>query len=416
MRIMLFNPPVFHYTGTHFNLNPPLGPAILATVLKRAGHRVSVSDLEALRKGPEALASAFVNQRKRWPDVVGFTALTHSARGCKECIRALREVGYDGMVVVGGVHATMFPEDALSWGADLVVTGECEGNIACLLEGKATGVHAGEPLPIEAIPAPAWEDHNPHITSYWGNQPVLAKPEGIAMWTRGCPHRCIFCSNPLFKGKRIRRRPASAILADMEKLRSMGVRGVFCYDDELFGLRIPRDWFREICEGVADLGLVWKCQGRCSKRFITKDLLQMAYKGGCRVVMWGVESFSQRVLDAVQKDISVDDIWYTLRLAKECGIKNWVFTMIGNYRETEEDLAVTAAALRYGRKEGLVDYRQTTIATALPGSKLWEIQKEEGWWSKPPVNMGQVYMDTPWLTKRQMLKWVAEFDRVCPVR
>ena len=165
--------------------------------------------------------------------------------------------------------------------------------------------------------------------------------------------------------------------------------------------------------------MIWKAQGRCSTRYISVPLMEEAYAAGCRVIMWGVESFSQRVLDAMKKDCTVEDIWHSLACAKKAGIKNWVFTMIGNHGETEEDLRITAGGLRRGYQEGLIDFRQTTIVTALPGTEFWDIQEREGWLIDAPdtgPQMNQVYRDTPWLTRQQIRKWLRVFDTVCPTR
>jgi radical SAM superfamily enzyme YgiQ (UPF0313 family) len=141
-------------------------------------------------------------------------------------------------------------------------------------------------------------------------------------------------------------------------------------------------------------------------------------RAGCEVIMWGVESFSQHVLDSVRKGIKVEDIWHTLRTAKAAGIKNWVFTMVGNYREGPEDIAITEAAMAEAYAEGLVDYRQTTVVTPMPGTELWDMAQEEGWLVAPPeggAHMNQVYADTPWLTGQQIRDGINRIAAACPV-
>src|SRR5512146_1186915 len=81
MKVQLFNPPVGYYQGHGYRMNPPLGLPILSAVLRQAGHECEVVDLEALGYTPRRLQEAWERQRDRWPDVVGFTALTASARG-----------------------------------------------------------------------------------------------------------------------------------------------------------------------------------------------------------------------------------------------------------------------------------------------------------------------------------------------
>lgn len=429
MRVMLLNPPVHHYGGVHYRMNPPLGLPILSAVLRRAGHTCEVADLEALGVSPDGLRESWRKQKDRWPDVVGITALSASARGARETVEAIGEAGYTGKIVVGGVYATLFPETVLRWPyVDMVMTGECEDQIVPALESLVRnrpsliyGRHAPVPggqMPIEDIPLPDWAHHNPAPTAYEGNHPMLQAPQSISMWTRGCPGACVFCGNAIFGHQAIRYRPPANIASEMADLRDRHVRSVFVYDDELVGLRLPDGWLDDVADRVGPLGLTWKAQGRCSTQHITRDVCRDLYRGGCRVVMWGVESFSPRVLRAIRKGTTPEDIWHTLRTAKAAGLRNWVFTMVGNLEEGDAELAETAKALRDAYREGLVDYRQTTVVTPLPGTELEAIQKRDGWYAEPPESgpqMHQAYAPTPWLSAERIAYWVRKFDEACPV-
>ena len=419
MKVQLFNPPVWHYAGFHYRMMPPLGLPILSAVLNGAGHHAEVVDLEALHISPDQLREKFAGQKDAWPDVVGLTALTVTEIGAQECIRALREAGFDRPIVVGGVSPTMNPEGALGWGADLVVTGECEGNIVSLLEGGATGIQAGERMPIEDIPAPDWVRHNPTPKSYIGNMKLLQPNPGIAMWTRGCPYSCIFCCNPIYKKQAKRFRPVENIVAEMAELKRIGCERIYVYDDDLVGTKMPEGWMKGIADGIEGMGFSWVTQGRCSTKYITRELMGDVKRAGCRAIFWGVESFSPKVLKAIKKALTPEAIWHTLRVAKEAGIENGIFTMIGNYQETEEDLALTAEELGKAYGEGLIDYRQTTFCTAMPGTRMAELAKAEGWWKDPPVYgraMMEAHHSTPWLTHQQIDHWMGEFDKACPPR
>lgn len=395
-------------------MNPALGLPILAAVLDRAGHQVTVNDLEALRISPEKLAALYKGHA--WPDAIGFTCTTHNARGMRESIAALRRAGYGGYIAVGGPHATLrcqaSLDEAQAWGADAWVMGECEDNVARIFEERRCGIVIGEPAPIETIPGPLWTKHTPSPMRYGGNLPDVGKPEGIAMWSRGCPHRCTFCGNPVFGGQRVRRRPVAAVYEDMAALKALGARAVFVYDDELPGMPGGDDWLVACCEAIRPLGLTWKCQGRCTTR-LTPDVLHAMAAAGCKAVMWGVESFSQSVLDAMKKDTTEEDIWHTLQAAKAAGIGNWLFLMVGNYRETPADLAYTERALERAAQEGLVQWRQVTVTTPVLGTPLYETAAAEGWLTSPPEvgpQMAQVYGHTPWLKERDVRYWKARLE------
>lgn len=419
MRVQLFNPPIFYYSGFHYRMLPTLSLPILCAVINRTRrHYAEAVDLEALAITPDQLRLVFASQKSHWPDVIGITALTITAQGAKESIAALRKAGFTRRIVVGGVHVTMNPQEGLDWGADLVVTGECEGNIVELLESGAAGIQAGKPTSIEDLPAADWEHHNPQPSTYWANMSILRPHPGIIMFTRGCPYSCIFCGNKIFRKQPTRYRPPANIQAEMEDLKRRGCENIFVYDDELIGTKMPAGWMADIADRIGGLGLRWVTQGRCSQKYITLDLLKAAKRAGCRAVFWGVESFSQPVLDAMHKHITEEDIWHTLRLTKEAGLENGVFTMIGNYKETEKDLAYSRDALKKAYDEGLLDYRQTTVCTAMPDTELAEIYQQLGCYVVPPTygaQMQNIYGVTPWLSKEQIAYWYDQFAQTGPL-
>ena len=321
MNVQLFNPPVSYYAGVHYRMLPCMSLPILTTLLQDAGHYAEVVDLEALGMMPETFAGKFAGQRSSWPDVVGFTSLTTQAHGARDCIKQLRKVGFTGTVVVGGIHATTEPEEVAAWeGVDLVITGECEANFVEILESGARGIVQGVALPIEDVPSPTWDHHTPSISSYWGNMAMLRPNPGIAMWTRGCPYSCIFCSDFIFYGRPTQFRPPDKIEREWKDLYNHGCRRIYVYDDELYGVKLPVGWMKEVADRLEQYGMTWVTQGRCSRHHITKELMQDAYRAGCRTIFWGLESFSPKVLKAIKKVLTEEDIWHTLRIARECGI------------------------------------------------------------------------------------------------
>lgn len=417
MRIQLFNPPFFHYGDLQYKMLPGLGLPILSAVLNKAGHYTEVVDLEAIGVSPTKLQAIFERQRDNWPDVVGITSLNIGARGAQECVIALRQAGFTGRIVIGGAHATAVPDECLAWGADLVVTGECEGNICELIESGATGIQKGVSASIDDIPLPDWEHYAPALSAYEGNMRILRDRPGISMWSRGCPYQCIFCSDIVFNHQPTRYRPAAMIEAEMRDLKEHGCQNIYVYDDELIGTKLPPGWLRDIADRIEPLGLSWVTQGRCSLKYITAENMQDIKRAGCRMVFWGIESFSPKVLKAMKKHLDPAAVWHTLRAAKEAGIENGIFTMIGNYQETEDDLKITCDALAQAYKEGLIDYRQTTVCTVMPGTELERIQQREGWFHGfvPAGTNHHQAIGTPWLTANQIEYWQRKFTDACPV-
>jgi len=420
VRVELYNAPVHHYSGVNYRMNPPLSLPILSSVLNGAGHKTRVWDLEALQVTPKTLGEQYAAAPDKWPDSVGFTVTTHNARGVRESIAALRGAGYARYIALGGPHVTMLAnegqaDELIGWQADAWVAGECEGNVADVFERQPKGLIQGEAMPIADIPGPDWARHTPKPIEYYGNLPKIGHPEGIAMWSRGCPHECIFCANPVFAHQRIRFRPPGAIYQDMAALADLGVESVFVYDDELVGQgRQQHEWLIGVCEWVRDLGLTWKCQGRCTER-MTVEVLEHMYRAGCRAIMWGVESFSDKVLAAMDKGTTEADIWHTLKLAHSVGIKNWLFLMVGNYGETPADLQHTERQLAKAVHEDLAQYRQVTVCSPVRGTELYRRAFVEGWLVEQPETgpqMAQAYAPTPWLSAREIGHWKARLEGV----
>jgi radical SAM superfamily enzyme YgiQ (UPF0313 family) len=406
VKIILYNPPVFYYTGKHFDLLPSLGLAILARVLNDAGNECEVIDLEALGVHPNSL-------RVPDADLIGFTSPSAAMKGVRDCIASLRKQGYQGRIMVGGNHATLFPDEM---GVDLVVTGECEGNIAQLIH--VDGVYEGKRAPIEDIPSPDWDHHSPDVTVYKGQYEILHPRAGVSMWTRGCPFKCIYCADYIYNGQPTRYRPVERIVEDMQDFKRRGIDRVYVYDDEMVGTKLPDGWMKSIADKIQSLNITWITQGRCSKKHVTPELLNDMYRAGCRQIIWGVESFSQSVLNAVKKHITPEDIFSSLKVSKQAGMKNVIFMMIGNYKETENDLKESAKNIKLAYDMGLIDQCQTSVCKIMPGTELERISKSEGWYQPDTggmIRMKQVTNATPWLTTGQISNWQARFKQACPI-
>lgn len=418
MRVQLLNPPIHHYTGRQYRMMPPINLPTIAALLSAAGHYAEVIDLEALAVTPEQVEKSYAAQRESWPDVIGITSMTITSRGAKDITQALRRAGFDGLIVAGGIYPTENAQKCIDeWGVDMVIVGECEGNVVELFERGEHGIHLGKRMDIDKIPAPDWRHHNPPIGEYNGNTRLINPKPGISMWSRGCPFQCVFCSDNLFNAQPIRYRPPALIEQEMRELKRRGCQNVYVYDDELVGTKLPAGWIEDIADRIEDLSLPYITQGHCNRNTITPESMSHVKRSGCKVIFWGLESFSENVLLAIKKRIKEVDIWHTLRVSHEAGIENAVFTMVGNYKETVADLEHTYNCLKQAHADGLIQYRQTTVCTGMPGTPLEKIMKAEGWWVEPPEygpQMAQVYAPTPWLTMQEIMYWANKFAETCP--
>lgn len=411
LRILLANPPISYQTERPTAL-PVLGLPIIAAVLNNAGHKAEVIDLGAIGK-----KMAYIEVDKY--DAIGLTTMTCNIQGFRSCISDLRSKNYKGIVIAGGVYATMFPNETLSLGVDLVITGECEGNIVGILESGKVGIVKGERMPIEDIPAPAWDYHTPNINSYFGNVSIIRPMPAITQFTRGCPYDCIFCENAIFKKQVTRYRPPENIERELQYLYDHGFHNVFIYDDETFGCKMTDGWMKEVADRIERFGFNMATLARCSEKYITPELMKDAKRAGINTIFWGVESLSQKVLDAIKKKITLDDIWHTLRTAKEAGIKNSLFMQIGSYTETEKEAKETEKGLSTLYRQGLVDHMQVFVNAVMPGTELEKIGRAEGWYKEIPDGWNKIYKvmhsrGTPWMSQDKIYYWQERYRKACP--
>jgi radical SAM superfamily enzyme YgiQ (UPF0313 family) len=409
MKILFVNPPIIDQPpGFHFNLNQPIGATQLCAILESAGHKASYVDAEALGMSPEKTLEVI---KQVQPDALGVTVLSRNAESTKLLVNKIRGIMPDIYIALGGPQCSALKdkilEDTL---ADSVTVGEADGNIVNIFEQRTKGVINGIfPPDLDRLPLPLRTKALPPCNTYIGNEPRFESPEVSTLWTRGCPHiGCRFCSLPVFGKSPIRLRHPQNIVDELHQLkRDYGARHVFVYSDELFGGTPKQNkWLASVCELIIknEVGVTWKTQGRCSQKDVEEDLLALAAKAGAVAVKWGNESMSQKVLDALNKRISPEDIVFTLRAAKRAGLKNYCFFMVGCLEETEEEYQKSLKGVRALYREGLIDWIQVTVMSAEPGSELYTMAQENGWLTtdKARVYHYDALLNLPWASRERI--------------
>ncbi|MEM2260844.1 MAG: radical SAM protein [Ignisphaera sp.] len=388
------------YRGYLLNLNPPLGLLYLGTKMKEVSE-VQIIDCEASQFTYDKIIS-YVHRFK--PDLIGLTSTSWSYYSVEKLVPILKKVFPKIKVVLGGPHVTVIGEEALKTGADLVVLGEGE-NVADKLFTE-TGIIQGTRV----------EDFNfqidrslllpPYNRGYIGNAPRYGSPETVVLWSRGCPHKCVFCCNPIFQGKRTIFRTKESIIEELETLKRDGIKGIFVYDDELVGMNKEQtNWLKDILQEIIERKLIFdfKCQGRCNPRVIDEELLELMKKAGFRCVMLGCESGSDKVLKAIRKGITVQDIKDTVKMIHNAGIEVWAFFMVGNLEETKEDIELTKQLIL--ELKPYTNYFQVTCTTPWQGSELYNIAKSKNWIEIEDLSKydgATAVMHTDWMTKEEM--------------
>jgi radical SAM superfamily enzyme YgiQ (UPF0313 family) len=406
---------------------PPIGVMSLSAVVKRAGHECVMFD----QANPETPNEVIIEEiRRRKPALVGLSFLsTTSYPYAKLLARQIRAADPNVKIAFGGVFVSLNAQDVKQQcpEVDFICRGDGEALILDLLErlddpDTVAGVTWAEPdgrirhnteRPIERdLDQWPFPDREGLALDYIESMPldvpaVLSLDRYTTMQTsRGCPWPCIFCDIPIFNEGKWRARSAEHVVKELEELDENGYGSVFFVDDH-FLLQPKR--IEAMCKGINDhdLKIHWGCEGRVDSKCM--ELFPAMAKANCRTLMFGIESGSQKILDRLKKEQTLEEISIGVENAKKAGIEIvHGFFVVGNPDETEEDMRKSfrfASRLRidsfgFNRlcvyrgtplwkeyvQRGLVDdqrdwykyYKCSSIdPTVLPGEEIHRIRSEE---------------------------------------
>ena len=339
---------------------PPIGIMSLSSVLKRAGHEVVMFDQANPETPNEVIVEAM---RRQKPQLIGMSFLsTTSYPYAKILARTLRAADPQVKLAFGGVFASLNAERVKQQvpEVDFVCRGDGEQLILDLLDrlddpGTVAGVtwqerdgtlrhNPNRPLDrnLDQWPFPDRESLElDFVESLPLDVPaVLSLDRFTTMQTsRGCPWPCVFCDIPVFNEGKWRSRSPGHVLEEMKQLERDGHGSVYFVDDH-FLLQPKR--IDAICKGIQAerLKLQWGCEGRVDS--VCMDLFPAMAKANCRTLMFGIESGSQKVLDRLKKDQTLEQVEAAVANAKKSGIEIvHGFFVVGNPDETAEEMRET---------------------------------------------------------------------------
>jgi radical SAM superfamily enzyme YgiQ (UPF0313 family) len=293
------------------------------------------------------------------PDLVGITAFTSQANRAYEVAADFRRLGVP--VVMGGIHASMCPDEALER-VDTVVTGEAEGIwpqvLADARDGRLKRRYDGGHADIEAV-RPARHDLLPAGYAF-----------GAIQTTRGCPLNCSFCSVTAFNGARYRQRPIPDVVREFQLIRE---KRVLVVDDNVIGTRPEHiDRAKDLFRAMARANLRKEWVGQATINFADdEELLALAAKAGCKGVFIGFESPTPEGLLEIGKRFNIlkdRDFRASVRRIQRHGILVVGSFIMGlDVDEQGVGKRIAEAAGRYG-----VDSINVGFLTPLPGTRLWD--------------------------------------------
>lgn len=361
----------------------PYGLLQLGAEGLRAGHQVKVLNLSSFAwpKVEEVLDALDA-------DVFGLSCWTANRRGCALVATAIKLRQPEATVVVGGPHATpLAKEMLLHHGAiDLVTLGESDTTFLELLaavEAKAplagiagTVARDGEALVVGPKRASIKDlDDLAPVHAYFDTH--------IIMTSRGCPWSCTFCGAETSWGRGFRSHSNDYVLDELERaVARLPVKMVQVKDDTF---TTNKKRVLELCRAIRGRGLsfFWSCDTRVD--MLSEELLVEMRLAGCQRLSLGVESGSQRILDAIDKKITVDEIIASTEMAKRAGIKVRYYMMLGNRGDTADTFKETLAFLERARPHEYV----FSCLSIYPGTRDFHDAEAAGWLEREVYFSGQ---------------------------
>lgn len=347
---------------------PRLGLPILGTQLKEAGYNVNMF--------------MGTGDSLPWPqilqaDLVGISTTTATCREAYQIAGMLRSNNIP--VIIGGMHATFVPEEALQY-ADFLIRGEAEYSFLPL-------VHAIEkcetPEGIRGVSF--WKEnrqvHNdlmetpvdmdtlpiPDLTLLKNASSMFSTP---VMTSRGCPYNCTFCCVTEVFGRRYRHRSTESVLEELTRYKGKNI--FFCDDN----FAAKPELTKELLRGIIENGIKLKRWGAQLRVDAARDdeLLSLMKRSGCGIVYIGFESINPATLEGYNKQQTVEDIEEAICRFHDYGIRIHGMFVFGADTDTVDTIRETAIFALNSR----IDSIQFMTLTPFPNTPFYDKLETEG--------------------------------------
>lgn len=392
----------------------PLRLAYLAATTRSLGHRVTVIDGVGEGFGHRwdhgegfhlhgLDIPALVARVPEGTDVVGVSMMfSQTWPPVRALLRALRRRLPRARIVVGGEGVTGIADLVVRDGeVDAVVTGEGEEPWTLLLAALEAGEgidgipnvvtpgHAvdrarrivtrrSEIRGLDELPFPDWSDIP--LSAYWGDRkghgPRSETRYLPTVASRGCPYKCRFCTAPGTWGNQ-RYRSVQNVLAELGEFSARHDVSYFIFHDLSMTNHIR--WFEAFVDGLNAQGprIHWNVPAGVRASRLSLDLLRRAKASGLNHLQIAPETGSPAVLEWIDKKLSLDTVFETVRNAKQAGLPVSAYIIVGHPVETLDDFVLTLRFLSELARLG-VDEIAVSAFTALPGSPHFEQMRREG--------------------------------------
>lgn len=356
----------------------PLGILYLCSHLRDRGFDVEVFDTTFSSR-----EELFRHLRTEKPSVLGVYANLMTRSNVVEILGVAREAGW--ITVVGGPEPGAYSQEYLQAGAHFIVSGEGELTMEELLVAlrhtepdfskidglsflDSDGVFRQNPRRqqienLDLQPWPARSAINIHrYVDTWRTHHGSGSVNFIT--ARGCPFRCNWCSHQVF-GQSHRRRDPVKVVDEVEWLLSEYHPDMVWVSDDVF--TINHSWLRSYAAEMRQrrIRVPFECISRADR--LTPEMMDLLAELGCFRMWIGSESGSQRILDAMDRGVTVEQVQRAVAMCRERGIQSGMFLMWGYEGEDLEDIEATIQHVRTSKPDVFL----TTVSYPIKGTPYY---------------------------------------------
>lgn len=394
MKILLICPPS-EIPFTQEN-QYPLGLLYLASALEKDKHQIVVKDY--YKNSWEKVKKKIIRDIKNFsPEVIGLNCMTRNRTSCFKLAELIKKISPQTKIIMGGVHASsLYEQILLNFPVDAIILGEGEISTPKLIKAFE------KKTPIKRIKGIAFKEKNKvkvnKLEEHIKNLDEIAFPKhelcksvmkktktALMITSRGCPYNCIFCSTAEYWGRRWRARSAKNVVDEIEFILTKFpyVENIVFYDDTFI---LDNKRVIDICEDIIKRGLKfnWTCSGRIDR--VSEVMLRKMKKAGCKEIIYGVESGSEKILKVIDKKITKEQIKKTIQITNKVKLKYHTYLMVGNPGETWGTIRETVSFLKELKN---LEVNAVGRLEIYPNTKVYQLAKQQ-----------KIIDDSFWLTSK----------------
>jgi radical SAM superfamily enzyme YgiQ (UPF0313 family) len=361
---------------------PPLGILYISAWLEENGFSNTVFD--STFQSMEKLRTSLLEQK---PQLIGIYTNLMTKLNVLKIIQFVKthEELKNTRIILGGPEVRNHKMKFLEYGADVVVFGEGEETMLELVKAFELDDPNLSEIPgiafmnngtvmvtaertlirdVERLPFPARQKID--LQLYFN---AWKQKHGISMVNvstmRGCPYSCKWCSRAVY-GTSYRRRSPKLVVDEIAWLQANYQFDMIWFVDDVF--TISHKWMQEFSEEISSRQIKFAYEIITRSDRVNEEMLLLLKKTGCSRVWIGAESGSQKIIDAMDRRVKVDQVRETIKMVKQYGMQAGTFIMLGYPGEDETDIVETLHHLKYSSP----DLYTITVAYPIKGTPLYQ--------------------------------------------